>query len=52
MCFSGVTQYVILLQALHNVFRTGDTNADEVLNNLKTTVDRKFIPYKQSEYVS
>ena len=40
-----------MFQALHNVFRTGDTNADEVLNSLKTTVDRKFIPYKQSEYV-
>ena len=38
-----------LFQALHNVFRTADTNAEEVLSTLKATVDRKFIPYKQSE---
>lgn len=37
------------LQALHNVFRTNETNADAALASLKATVEKKFIPYKQSE---
>ena len=45
--------YMILLclQALHNVFRTTEENPDHILNVLRTTIEEKCIPYKQSEYV-
>ncbi|KAH3871048.1 hypothetical protein DPMN_034242 [Dreissena polymorpha] len=38
------------VKALHNVFRTNKTNADLALASLKSTVEKKFIPYKQSDY--
>ncbi|XP_045213405.1 maternal embryonic leucine zipper kinase-like isoform X2 [Mercenaria mercenaria] len=38
------------VKALHNVFRTNETNADVVLASLKATVEKKFIPFKQSDY--
>ncbi|XP_052814411.1 maternal embryonic leucine zipper kinase-like isoform X1 [Mya arenaria] len=38
------------VKALHNVFRTNETNPDTVLASLKSTVEKKFIPFKQSDY--
>ena len=39
----------VSLQALHNIFRTNETNPEFVLGKLKEVVEEKCIPYKQSE---
>ncbi|XP_050392898.1 maternal embryonic leucine zipper kinase [Patella vulgata] len=39
------------VKALHNVYRTNEFNADYVLNRLKSTIDAKCIPFKQSDYM-
>lgn len=38
------------VKAIHNVFRTNEQNADTALTRLKATVEKKFIPFKQSNY--
>lgn len=38
------------VKALHNVFRTNEISADVALERLKATVEKKFIPFKQSDY--
>lgn len=39
----------VSLKALHNIFRTNETNPEFVLGKLKEVVEEKCIPYKQSE---
>ncbi|KAL3877262.1 hypothetical protein ACJMK2_034995 [Sinanodonta woodiana] len=38
------------VKALHNVFRTNECHAEYVLHRLKSVIEEKFIPYKQSDY--
>ncbi|KAL4240820.1 hypothetical protein ACF0H5_001608 [Mactra antiquata] len=38
------------VKALHNVFKTTETNADTAFSLLKSTVDKKLIPFQQSDY--
>ncbi|XP_048762570.1 maternal embryonic leucine zipper kinase-like isoform X3 [Ostrea edulis] len=38
------------VKALHNIFRTNETNSEYVLGRLKEVVEEKCIPYKQSDY--
>ncbi|XP_061181853.1 maternal embryonic leucine zipper kinase-like isoform X3 [Saccostrea echinata] len=38
------------VKALHNIFRTNETNSEFVLGRLKEVVEEKCIPYKQSDY--
>lgn len=38
------------VKALHNIFRTNETNPEYVLEKLKEVVEEKCVPYKQSDY--
>ncbi|XP_078316535.1 maternal embryonic leucine zipper kinase-like isoform X4 [Crassostrea virginica] len=38
------------VKALHNIFRTNETNPEFVLGKLKEVVEEKCIPYKQSDF--
>ncbi|XP_069123059.1 maternal embryonic leucine zipper kinase-like isoform X1 [Argopecten irradians] len=38
------------VKALHNVYRTSEFSPDLVLSRLKGVIEKKFIPYKQSDY--
>lgn len=47
--FMNVFFLFLNFKALHNIFRTNETNPEYVLEKLKEVVEEKCVPYKQSE---